>query len=308
MMDNLFVYTFYRFKSINKIKEYKNIFDKYLLNKDIKGTILIANEGINGSLSGPKRSLDKFIKLMKSCLNIRKLELKINQTEFLPFNRMKVRLKKEIVSLGQGHIDVNKFRGKLIKAEEWDNVIANKNTKLIDVRNIFEIEIGKFKGSINPRTQSFRQFASSLEKLKIKKNDKIAMYCTGGIRCEKASAFMKLNGYNNVVQLHGGIIKYLEYTNKEKKESLFQGECFVFDDRVSINKKLNKGKFFQCYGCRSPISKKDLSSYMYVKGVSCPICYNKRTISQKKNSLIRQQQIDFAETRNIDHPFKKITK
>ncbi len=306
-MNNLFVFAFYKFKKLKNLKDIKILFDNYLVNKNIKGTILIASEGINGSVSGGRKDLSELLKFIKQIIKIRKLTVKEHKSKFIPFNRMKVRLKKEIVSLGHRNIDVLKHGGELISPEHWNSVISDKNTKLIDVRNVFEIEIGKFKGSISPRTQSFRQFPNSLEKLKIKKDDKIAMYCTGGIRCEKASSFMKLNGYNNVVQLHGGIIKYLEYTNKEKKESLFQGECFVFDNRVSINQKLNKGKFFQCYGCRSPISKKDLSSSMYAKGISCPKCYNKRSISQKKNSLIRQKQIDFAEVRNIDHPFKKIT-
>ena len=305
-MANLFVYTFYRFKDINNIDLYKNIFDNYLLNKDIKGTILIANEGINGSLSGPKKSLDEFIILIKSYLNIRKLNLKINHTQFHPFNKMKVRLKKEIVSLGQGHIDVNKLRGKLIEPEEWDDIISNQHTKIIDVRNKFEIDIGKFARSINPKTNKFREFPSKFKKMKIKKEDKIALYCTGGIRCEKVSALLKKEGYKNIFQLKGGIINYLKFKNKKTEESKWMGECFVFDDRVSINKKLSKGKYLQCYGCRRPITKNDTKSIYYRKGVSCPYCINERTIEQFKRSQTRQDQIDLAESTNIPNPFRRI--
>ena len=305
-MDSLFVYTFYRFKKIKNINRYKNIFDKYLLKRDIRGTILIANEGINGSLSGQKKSLEEFIKLMKSYLNIRKLELKINQTEFLPFNKMKVRLKKEIVSLGQGHIDVNKFRGKLIEPEDWDHIISNKYTKIIDVRNDFEIKIGKFKGSINPKTNKFREFPKVFKEMKIKKEDTIAMYCTGGIRCEKASALLNKEGYKNIFQLRGGIINYLKLKNENKEKSKWVGECFVFDDRVSINKKLIKGQYLQCYGCRRPITKNDTKSIHYKKGVSCHYCIRERTIKQIQSSQTRQDQINLAELRNVPNPFRKI--
>ena len=291
-MNNLFVYTFYRFKKLENICRYKNTFDKYLLNKDIKGTILIANEGINGSISGSKSSLEEFIKFIRSYLNIRKIDLKINKTEFFPFNKMKVRLKKEIVSLGKGEFDTNKFHGKSIKPEYWNNIISDKNTKIIDVRNRFEIEIGRFTGSINPKTKSFRGFPKAFKEMKIKKEDTIAMYCTGGIRCEKASAYLKVNGYKNILQLSGGIINYLEHVKNNKINSMWKGECFVFDQRVTINNLLVKGKYSQCYGCRSPITKKEMKSKYYRKGISCPKCFFERTTEQKKRSNDRQKQID----------------
>ncbi len=305
-MNNLFLYTFYRFKTLTNINLHKITFDKYLLKKDIKGTILIANEGINGSISGSKSSLEEFIRFIKSNLKIRKINLKINKTEFLPFNRMKVRLKKEIVSLGQGEIDVNKFRAKPIHPEHWDNIISDKNTKIIDVRNKFEIEIGKFKGSINPQTTSYREFPKVFKEMKIKKKDTIAMYCTGGIRCEKASALLKVNGFKNVFQLSGGIINYLEYMKDSKKINLWNGECFVFDTRISINKKLKKGKYFQCYGCRHPITKEEMKLKSYKKGVSCKYCCNNRTHKQKNRSLSRQKQIEIAKQNNLLHNFKKV--
>ena len=256
-MNNLFVYSFYTFKIINNIGHVKTIFDNFLREKYIKGTILVANEGINGTISGSKKDLDEFIELLKDSIKLKTLAVKVNKTNIHPFNRMKVRIKHEIVSLGQGSIDVCKYRGKLVNPETWNSLISDKNTKVIDVRNEFEISIGKFAGSINPETKSFRHFPSAIKKLNINKNDTIAMYCTGGIRCEKASAYLKLKGYKNVYQLEGGILNYLEYKQK-KKGSLWKGECFVFDKRVTINKHLARGKYKQCYGCRSTITKKDL--------------------------------------------------
>ncbi len=305
-MKNFFIYSFYRFKEINDIGQLKIIFDNFLIKKKVKGTILIANEGINGSVSGTKIDLDDLLNFIKFKLKIRKLEIKINKTDFLPFNRMKIRLKKEIVSLGQGIIDTNKYRGNLIDPKNWNKIISDKNTKVLDVRNEFEIGIGKFVGSINPKTKSFRQFPDIIKKLKIKKTDKIAMYCTGGIRCEKSSAFMKMKGYRNVVQLEGGIINYLEYINSKNQKNLWQGECFVFDDRVTVNRKLLKGKYLQCYGCRRPITRKETKSKFYKKGVSCPNCYNERTLKQKQRSNMRQMQIDDAIINKSHTSFRKI--
>ena len=296
-MQNLFVYTFYRFKNIENVKKTKITFDKFFSKRKIKGTILIAKEGINGSISGSRKDLDESIKFIKLNINIRKLDVKINKTDFFPFNKLKVRQKKEIVSLGKGEIDVNKFRGDSIRPEHWNNVISDKNTKIIDVRNKFEIEIGKFAGSINPKTKSFREFPKVFKEMKIKKENKIAMYCTGGIRCEKVSAYLKINGYKNIVQLRGGIINYLEHVKNNKINSMWKGECFVFDQRVTINNLLTKGKYSQCYGCRSPITKKDLESTNYKKGVFCPLCYNIRTEKQIKRSTSRQRQIDKRTTK-----------
>ena len=299
-MSHLFVYTFYRFKTLRKINEIKITINKCFTKKNIRGTILIANEGVNGSLSGTKLELDDCIKFLKKCLKIRKLDMKVNEVNFIPFNRLRIRIKKEIVTLGQGAINVNKYKGKLVPPKKWDELIQDKNTKLIDVRNEFEIDIGKFNHSNNPKTKSFRDFPSSLKKMEIKKNDSIAMYCTGGIRCEKASAYLKQKGYKNVYQLEGGIIKYLEY--KKNKNSLWKGECFVFDDRVTINKRLLKGKYFQCYGCRHPITIKEMQSKHYKKGVFCPHCFKTRTKKQILRSESRQKQINIAESRKINHP------
>ena len=286
------VFSFYRFLQINDKSKIKHLLDHYFLEKNIKGTILLANEGINGSIAGSIKDIELTLKFIKKLLKIRKLDPKINEVDFLPFNRIKVRLKKEIVSLGKGNINVQKLKGDLIEPSEWNLILEDKNTEVIDVRNSFEIKIGKFKHAINLNTNSFREFPKMLKKMNLKKNKKIAMYCTGGIRCEKASSYLKMEGYKNVVQLSGGILNYLAYTNNEDTYSLWKGECFVFDNRVAVNKSLKKGRYIQCYGCRRPITKKETKSELYVKGVSCPYCFYERSDTQKKNSLMRQKQIE----------------
>ncbi len=306
-MNHLFIYSFYRFKNLQNIKKIKSNLDKFLENKNIKGTILIAEEGINGSISGSMKQLDDIIKYIKIIIKIRNLDIKINKNKFHPFNRMKVRLKKEIVSLGQGDIDINRFKGKLVNPKDWDDIITEKKVKIIDVRNNFEICIGSFHNSINPKTDSFRDFPRAIENMKLNKNDKIAMYCTGGIRCEKASSYLKLKGYKKVYQLDGGIISYLDYAKNKSNKMSWKGECFVFDERVTINKKLLKGNYLQCYGCRRPLAKKDTRSKYYIKGVSCSYCFKKRSTSQIKRSKDRQRQINIAKLRGKDHPFKKVS-
>ncbi len=305
--NSLLIYSFYRFTKINNKNNIKKNLDKYFKNKLIRGTILVANEGINASISGTEEDLLNTVKLIKKILKIRKLDLKINEINFLPFNRIKVRLKNEIVSLGKKGIEINKYTGKFIHPSEWNEIVKRKDIRLIDTRNNYETDIGQFKNAINPNTNSFRELPGKLEKMGIKKNDKLAMYCTGGIRCEKASAYLKLNGFKNVNQLDGGILNYLHYMKKNKKDSLWKGECFVFDNRVTVNSNLKKGKYIQCHGCRQPLTKKELKSKFYRKGVSCQYCFSSRNNKQKSSSMTRQEQINRAEINKEEHSFKKIT-
>ena len=305
-MNHFYVYSFYRFKKIKNKKTIKHKLEKYISNKVIRGTILIANEGINGSISGNKDDLVNIIKFIKKQLSIKKLELKVNSVDFLPFNKMKIRLKKEIVSLGKGAVTISNQTNKFIDPNKWDNFIKQKKIKLIDLRNTYEINIGKFKSAINPNTKTFREFPNEFEKMKISKNETVAIYCTGGIRCEKAAGYLDHKGYKNVYQLKGGIINYLSNFKDKKIKSQWIGECFVFDNRVTINEESKKGNYLQCHGCRNPISIKDTKSKKYVKGVSCHKCYDTRTKDQKERSLNRQIQIDHAELKNEDHSFKKI--
>ena len=305
-MNDLFIYSFYRFTKVKNKKQVKLEIEKFIKNKVVRGTILIADEGINGSISADTKTLTGILKYIKKLLFVRQLEIKINQVDFLPFNRIKIRIKNEIVSLGKEINDFNRKKGLFIEPSDWNNFIIQKDVKLIDLRNNYEIEIGKFKRAINPRTNTFREFPKNIESMNLNKNDKIAIYCTGGIRCEKASKYLFQEGYNNIYQLKGGILSYLDYTKNSTAKSLWTGDCFVFDNRVTVNKKLEKGKYDQCHGCRHPINKKDTKSYKYIKGVSCPKCYGLRSEKQKQNSFNRQKQIEAAEQEGRSHPFKKI--
>tara|TARA_A100001015_G_scaffold168796_1_gene187621 strand:+ start:2188 stop:3132 length:945 start_codon:yes stop_codon:yes gene_type:complete len=303
----LFVYSFYRFVDITDVFETKNILEQFLQDKNIRGTILIANEGINGSLSGQKTDLYHLIKKIKKILNIRKLDLKINKHDFFTFNKLKIKIKKEIVTLGKGKIDIKKMRGNLIDPSKWNELIADKDTIVLDVRNNFEIDIGNFEGSIRPNTNSFREFPEAIKKYKFSRNSQIAMYCTGGIRCEKASAHLKLRGFTNVYQLKGGIINYIQYIKKNKTKSKWKGDCFVFDNRIALDENLHSGKYVQCYACRRPLKISETKLKSYIKGTSCKYCIKTRSQSQKKRSATRQFQIDKAEKKGSPHPFKKIS-
>ena len=303
--NQLQIISFYRFATISNKIAIKNKIDNFLKNKNVRGTILLSNEGINGSISGVSNEVDKVVKYVKSILGIRKLTMNASDIEFLPFNRMKVRLKKEIISLGINKNNFNYKKNKYVDPIKWKHILNDKNVKVVDVRNNYEISIGKFKFALDPKTNNFREFPKKFKKMGISKNDKVAMYCTGGIRCEKASAYLRSNGFNNIYQLKGGILSYLQ---KVKKDNLWHGECFVFDERVSVNKFLSKGQYLQCYGCRRAISDEDTKSKHYKKGIQCAHCYNTRSDEQKKRSKIRQTQIDIAIKDNLPTPFRKVIK
>jgi UPF0176 protein len=220
---------------------------------------------------------------------------------------MKVRLKKEIVALGIPEVSPAIKVGKYVKPEDWDNLINDPEVILIDTRNNYEVDIGTFKNAINPKTSSFREFPEYVKKnLSQAKNKKIAMFCTGGIRCEKATSFLVEKGIENVFHLQGGILKYLEKISKEK--SLWEGECFVFDQRVAVTHKLKEGKYNQCFACRHPLSPDEMLSEQYKKGTSCPYCYNKLSNKKKSSLLERQKQIDLARKKGEEHIGKIINK
>ena len=224
-----------------------------------------------------------------------------SKSKFQPFHRGKVKIKNEVVPMSLHLTLKNKSKNNYIEPLKWNSLIKNKDTIILDSRKPFEYNVGTFKGSINPNVNNFREFPKYLNKLNKKKP--IAMFCTGGIRCEKASVFLKKKGFINVYQLKGGILNYLKKINK--KESLWKGECFVFDNRISLKHGLIAGSYSMCSGCRKPISSKDKKSKKYEKGVSCPICHDNLTEVQKERFRMRQRQINLAKKRGTKHIFQK---
>ena len=299
------IVTFYQFKKIENIFIFKNELSNLCKFNKIKGTIILADEGINGTIAGKSNDISIF----ESCIlkmGFNNYNPKYSYSKFMPFFRLKVREKKEIVTLRTKIADPENITGKKIKPEEWNDFISDKETILIDVRNNFEVEMGTFKNSINPNTKSFTEFKNYLKNdLKGAKNKKIAMFCTGGIRCEKISSYMIKKGFKDVNQLHGGILSYLEKTTN--KNSLWNGECFVFDNRVSVKNELKDGTYELCHACRYPLSRDQLKSKKYIKGLSCSNCYGKISESKKKSLMDRNKQISIAKKKGLYNPYIKQT-
>ncbi len=266
----------------------------------VKGSLLIASEGINGTVAGPREGIDTLLDYLRADERMADLGSKESFSDDYPFLRTKVKLKKEIVTMGVEGIDPNKSVGTYLNAKEWNEVISDPDTLLIDARNDYEYEVGTFKGAVDPNTKSFREFPAYLdEKLGDNKQQKVAMFCTGGIRCEKATAYLREKGFDEVYHLKGGILQYLEDTSRD--ESLWEGECFVFDERVTVDQDLQPGDYDQCHACRRPISDDDKASDKYVLGVSCPHCYDETSDTQKRRFAERQKQIELAKQRGIQH-------
>ena len=294
----------YKFsKILNPIKTHNVIRSKFK-ELSIYGTMLVGKEGLNGTIAAKnKKNLLDGLAFLKQIDGFKDLDIKYSIAEKNPFVRLKVKLKKEIVTIGDESIDPTHLVGEYLEPNEWNRLIEDKDTILIDTRNNYEYSIGTFKNSINPKTSKFREFPKWLEKQKFsnidKKKKKIAMFCTGGIRCEKASSLMRKSGFKNVYHLRGGILKYLE--SIAETESMWDGECFVFDDRVSVKHDLSKGTYDMCHGCRMPITEDDKSSNNYIRGVACPNCFDKTTKEQKSRYMSRQNQVDLAKARNQKH-------
>lgn len=267
----------------------------------LKGTILLASEGINGTVAGTNEAVQALHIFLKSDPRLINLEHKESRADDMPFYRMKVRLKKEIVTMGVDGVNPNDIVGTYVDPKDWNNLISDPDVILIDTRNDYEVEIGTFKGAVNPDTETFREFpkwvAENDQKLRAKK--KVAMFCTGGIRCEKASSFMKTQGYDEVYHLKGGILKYLE--NIKAENSMWDGDCFVFDQRVAVSHGLEQSDYDQCFACRYPITEADKQHPFYVKGVSCSRCHNKMNEAQRARFKERQKQIELAKTRGETH-------
>jgi len=266
----------------------------------VKGTLLLASEGINGTIAGTREGIDAVLDWLRSDPRLKDIDSKESFDDEIPFYRAKVKLKKEIVTMGVEGIDPNRKVGTHIKPQQWNELISDPDVLLIDTRNRYEVEIGTFANAVNPETDSFREFPDYVrEHLDPQKHKKIAMFCTGGIRCEKSTAYLKENGFDEVYHLEGGILKYLEEVPEE--ESLLQGECFVFDNRVAVNHQLEKGGYDQCHACRLPITEEDKRSDKYEKGVSCPRCYDSKSADQKQRFRDREKQMQLAKLRGESH-------
>ena len=296
------VFGFYKFVKIKSLKKNKGILQKFLLVNDLRGTIIISKEGLNGTISGSKKNIEKTIKKLKSLFSFKYFDnSNDSKSKLQPFHKPKVKIKKETVPMNLILNSKERSTKMHLNPKEWNNLIKNKDTHIIDTRKPFEYNVGTFKKSVNPNINNFRDFPKYLNKLE--KNRPVAMFCTGGIRCEKTSVYLKRKGFKNIYQLNGGILNYLKKI--DKKESLWKGECFVFDNRVSLKHGLYKGTYLVCSGCRTPISKKETKSKYYEEGVSCPKCHANLSSSQKERFRMRQNQINVAKTLGKRHIFKK---
>ena len=307
--NEILVAALYKFVEIDDLLSLQSNLYEICEKNNIMGTILIANEGINGTISGKTNEINQTISLLKSDKRFTNIEIKYSSTDKQPFHRMKVRLKKEIVTIGLPGINPNKKVGTYVKPEDWNDLISDPNVVVIDTRNRYETKIGSFQNALDPETSSFREFPDWVKKFKSSKenaNKKIAMFCTGGIRCEKASSLMKEEGFEDVYHLQGGILKYLETIDKEN--SLWNGECFVFDQRVCLTDELEIGSYKMCFACRMPITEEEMQNAKYIEGISCIYCYDKTTKEKKERFGSRQKQILLAKERGEKHLGEKQTK
>ena len=299
-MSRIVIAALYHFVSLENYKELRQPLLDVMLENDVKGTLLLASEGINGTVAGTQPSIDALLKWLKSDPRLIDTRYKVSYDDEMPFYRTRVKLKKEIVTMGVQGIDPNHVVGTYVKPEDWNDLISDPDVTLVDTRNGYEAAIGTFKNAIDPNTETFREFPAYVKQnLDPAKHKKVAMFCTGGIRCEKSTAYLKEQGFDEVFHLQGGILKYLEDVPKE--ESLWEGECFVFDNRVSVNHVLEKGSYDQCHACRLPITDEDKQSEKYIQGVSCPHCFDSKTDEQRERFMEREKQMQLAKVRGEEH-------
>ena len=290
----------YRFVRLEDYVELREPLLDFCQAHGIFGTLLLAREGINGTVAGPRSGIDALMAHLRADHRLAELDWKESYSETVPFLRMKVKLKREIVTMGVPEVDPNDVVGTYVKPTDWNGLIDDPEVVVIDTRNDYEVGIGTFRNAVTPETTTFSEFPQWVaENLDPKVNKKVAMFCTGGIRCEKASSFMLSQGFENVYHLQGGILQYLEDVAPE--ETRWEGECFVFDNRVAVDHQLEKGQYEQCYACRHPITPEDMTSEHYQKGVSCPRCIDLHTHDQTARFRERQKQVDLAQARGERH-------
>lgn len=290
----------YKFAAFPDFADHRERIHQTMIDNGVKGTLLIAHEGINGTIAGPRKGIDTVLQFLRDIPAIGEFSYKESYSDEEPFYRTKVKLKKEIVTMGVTDIDPRQDVGQYVKPEDWNDLISDPDVLLVDTRNDYEVQIGTFKNAINPETETFREFPDYVEQhLDKTKHKKVAMFCTGGIRCEKSTAFMKQQGFEEVYHLQGGILQYLEDVPKE--DSLWEGECFVFDNRVAVDHDLQPGQYDQCFACRMPITEAEKQSEHYVKGESCPHCYDQTTEKQRQRFQEREKQSELANARGKHH-------
>lgn len=290
----------YKFVTLDNFEDLRQPLLDEMLRLDVKGTLLLAAEGINGTVAGSREGIDALLDYLRRDERLKDIDHKESYDDDMPFYRTKVKLKKEIVTLGVEGIDPKRVVGTYVKPADWNALISDPDVVLVDTRNDYEVEIGTFKGALDPRTKTFREFPQYVkENLDPEKNKKVAMFCTGGIRCEKSTAYLKEQGFEEVYHLEGGILKYLEEIPQE--ESLWEGECFVFDNRVTVNHQLEKGDYDQCHACRRPITEADKEHEQYVPGVSCHHCHDEFDDAQRERFRQRELQMQLARQRGEEH-------
>ncbi len=299
-MSQIAVCALYKFVTLENFHALRQPLYDVMEANQVRGTLLLAHEGINGTIAGSRVAIDSVLDWLRNDPRLKDLDCKESFSDSLPFNRAKVKLKKEIVTMGVEGIDPKRVAGTYINPEDWNRLISDPDVILVDTRNDYEFKVGTFKNAINPKTESFREFPDFVkETLDTQKHKKVAMFCTGGIRCEKSTAFLKEQGFDEVYHLKGGILKYLEAVPAQ--ETLWEGECFVFDERVTVNLQLEKGSYEQCNACRMPITEADKASDKYQQGVSCPHCFDKVTADRKIRFMEREKQMELARQRGEAH-------
>jgi UPF0176 protein len=299
-MSQVVVCALYKFVTLDNYQAIRQPLLEVMLAQQIRGTLLLAREGINGTVAGSQAGIDVLLAWLATQPGLDQIVCKFSFDDDMPFNRTKVKLKKEIVTMGVEGIDPRRVVGTYVKPKDWNALISDPEVVLVDTRNDYEVELGTFKNALNPKTDSFREFPQYVaEHLDPAKHKKVAMFCTGGIRCEKSTAYLKEQGFEEVYHLEGGILKYLEEV--PASETLWQGECYVFDNRVTVDHQLHKGQYELCNACRFPVSAADKLSPHYQHGVSCPRCYDQHTPEQKQRFLEREKQIELAKQRGEQH-------
>lgn len=300
-MSKTVVVALYKFVTLENFVELREPLLETMLANGVKGTLLLALEGINGTVAGSREGTSALLEWLRDDPRLADLDWKESECDEMPFYRTKVKLKKEIVTIGVPGISPNETVGTYVEPQDWNALISDPEVLLIDTRNDYEVSIGTFEGAIDPQTKTFREFPEYVRReFDPQKHKKVAMFCTGGIRCEKASSFMLKEGFEEVYHLKGGILKYLEEVPQE--QTLWHGECFVFDNRVAVNHDLTPGSFDQCHACRHPVSAEQQASPQYQQGISCPSCYDSLPEKTRQRAQERQRQIELAKRHSRPHP------